>query len=72
VIVKVFEDKNALSVASAEHAAAALRHAVRDHQRARIVVATGTSQLDFLDALTKARDIDWQRGEMSHLDENIG
>ena len=72
MIVKVFEDKNALSVAAAEHAAAALRHAVRDHQRARIVVATGTSQLDFLDALTRARDIDWQRVEMFHLDEYIG
>jgi glucosamine-6-phosphate deaminase len=72
VIVKVFEDKNALGVAAAEHAAATLRHAIRDHQRARIVVATGTSQLDFLDPLTRARDIDWQRVEMFHLDEYIG
>ena len=72
MIVKVFEDKNALSVAAAEHAAATLRHAIRDHQRARIVVATGASQLDFLDALTKTRDIDWQRVEMFHLDEYIG
>jgi glucosamine-6-phosphate deaminase len=72
VIVKVFEDKNALGVAAAEHAAATLRHAIRDHQRARIVVATGTSQLDFLDSLTRARDIDWQRVEMFHLDEYIG
>ena len=72
MIVKVFEDKNAVSLAAAEHAAATLRHAIHDHQRARIVVATGTSQLDFLDALTRARDIDWQRVEMFHLDEYIG
>jgi glucosamine-6-phosphate deaminase len=36
------------------------------------VVATGTSQLSFLDELTKAKDIDWSRVEMFHLDEYIG
>jgi glucosamine-6-phosphate deaminase len=72
VIVRVFEDKNSLGIAAAEQAAAILRHAIRDHGRARIVVATGTSQLDFLEALTRAPDIDWRRVEMFHLDEYIG
>jgi glucosamine-6-phosphate deaminase len=72
VIVRVFEDKIALSKAAAEQAATTLRRAIRDRRRARIVVATGTSQLDFLDALTKARDIEWQRVEMFHLDEYVG
>jgi glucosamine-6-phosphate deaminase len=36
------------------------------------VVATGTSQLDFLDALATSPDIDWQRVEMFHLDEYVG
>jgi len=72
VIVKVFGDKKSLSVAAAEQASAALRGAVRAHGRTRIVVATGTSQLEFLDALTQARDIDWQRVEMFHLDEYVG
>jgi len=36
------------------------------------VAATGTSQLDFLDALTKAKAIDWQQVEMFHLDEYVG
>jgi glucosamine-6-phosphate deaminase len=72
VIVKVFEDKKSLSVAAAEQASTTLRCAIGDRGRARIVVATGTSQLEFLDALTQARDIDWQRVEMFHLDEYVG
>jgi glucosamine-6-phosphate deaminase len=72
VIVRVFEDKLSLSGTAAEHAASAVRRAILDRGRARIVVATGTSQLDFLDALTKAENIDWQRVEMFHLDEYVG
>ena len=72
MIVKVFKDKKSLSVAAAEQASTTLRCAIRDRGRARIVVATGTSQLEFLDVLTQARDIDWQRVEMFHLDEYVG
>jgi glucosamine-6-phosphate deaminase len=71
VIIRVFEDKRALARAAAEHAVAALRTAILDRGLARIVVATGASQLEFLDALTKREDIDWQRVEMFHLDEYI-
>ena len=72
MLVRVFEDKLTLSQAAAEQASTALRQAILDRQRARIIVATGTSQLDFLDALTSAQNIDWQRVEMFHLDEYVG
>jgi glucosamine-6-phosphate deaminase len=72
VILRVFEDKISLSAIAAEQAATAVRRAILDCGRARIVVATGTSQVDFLDALTKAENIDWQRVEMFHLDEYVG
>jgi glucosamine-6-phosphate deaminase len=72
VIVKVFEDKLSLSRAAAEQAAVALGRAIQDHRQARIIVATGASQLDFLNALTKRENIDWQRVEMFHLDEYLG
>ena len=72
MIVKVFEDKLVLSRAGAEQAAAALRRAIQDHGSARIVVATGASQLEFLNALTRTENIDWQRVEMFHLDEYLG
>lgn len=72
MVVRVFEDKISLSAAAAEQAAAVLRRAILDRGRARIVVATGTSQLDFLNALTRAEHIDWRLVEMFHLDEYVG
>jgi glucosamine-6-phosphate deaminase len=72
VIISVFRDKRALGRAASEQAAAALRGAILARGRARIVVATGASQLEFLDALTRSEGVDWQRVEMFHLDEYIG
>jgi glucosamine-6-phosphate deaminase len=72
VIVRVFEDKMSLSRAAAEQASDAMRRAILDRGRARVIVATGTSQLNFLDALTNTKNIDWQRVEMFHLDEYVG
>ena len=39
---------------------------------ARVIAATGTSQLEFLAALTESTDVDWGRVELFHLDEYIG
>ena len=72
MIARVFENKLSLSKAAAEQASTAVCSAIHDRGRARIIVATGTSQLDFLDALTNAKNIDWQRVEMFHLDEYVG
>ena len=72
MIVRVFEDKLSLSAAAAEHAASSVRRAILERGRARIIVATGASQLDFLDALSKAENIDWPCVEVFHLDEYIG
>ncbi len=72
MVVKVFADKTSLGQAAAAQAAAAIRRALAAQQRARIVAATGTSQIDFLEALTQAEVVDWQRVEIFHLDEYIG
>jgi glucosamine-6-phosphate deaminase len=72
VILKIFDDKVSLSRAAAEQAAASMRRAIAERGRARIVVATGTSQITFLEELTKADGIDWERVEMFHLDEYVG
>ena len=61
MVLKVFNDKISLARAAAEQASTAIRWAIQDHGQARVIVATATSQLEFLDALTKAPDIDWQR-----------
>ena len=70
--VKVFEGKPSLSTAAAAHASCSIRRAILNRGHARIVVATGASQIELLDALTKAENIDWPRVEMFHLDEYVG
>ncbi len=72
MFVKVFKDRIALGQAAADQAAAAIRHAIAERGHARIIAATAASQLEFLDALTKAAGIDWSRVEAFHLDEYIG
>ena len=72
MVLKVFNDKVSLGKAAAEQAATAIRCAIHDHGQARVIAATAASQLEFLNALTKAPDIDWHQVELFHLDEYIG
>jgi glucosamine-6-phosphate deaminase len=72
VQIKIFDDKNSLGKAAAEHAARTLREVLQKQSAARIIAATGASQFEFLDALTATPDIDWSRVEMFHLDEYVG
>ncbi len=72
MLLRMFEDKPTLGCAAAEQAAAAIRRAIADRGAARIIAATAASQLEFLDALTKAAEIDWSKVEVFHLDEYIG
>jgi glucosamine-6-phosphate deaminase len=70
--VKICNDKVSLGCAAAEQAANAIRNASLMNGKARIIAATGTSQFEFLDALTSRQDLDWQRVAMFHLDEYVG
>src|SRR6266513_1128421 len=72
MLLKVFADKTSLSRTASEQAASAIRRALAKQGRARIVAATAASQIEFLDALTQERDIDWAGVEAFHLDEYIG
>jgi glucosamine-6-phosphate deaminase len=72
MILKVFEDKSSLAQAAADQAATAIRSAIANRGNARLVAATGASQLEFLNALTKTNGIDWKQLELFHLDEYIG
>ena len=66
------QDKAATSRAAAAKASSALRKAIDRQGAARFCVATGSSQFDFLAALTSDRSIDWSRTTMFHLDEYTG
>ena len=70
--VRVLSDKRALGEAAATDAAAVLREAIARQGRAHVVAATGASQFEFLDALTRAPGIDWTKTVFFHLDEYVG
>jgi len=70
--LQVYEDSQAMSLAAAKQAADVIRRALSATGRARIVAATGMSQMAFLDALIAAPGINWSQVEMFHLDEYIG
>src|SRR2546428_2500625 len=70
--VHTFSDGDSLARAAANEAASRIRLAIATSGRARIIAATGTSQMAFLDALRQWPDLDWSKVEMFHLDEYIG
>src|ERR1700740_1857625 len=70
--LRILTDRVAVGRAGAEQAVAAIRRAIAELGSARIIAATAASQLEFLDALTKAPGIDWSKVEVFHLDEYIG
>jgi glucosamine-6-phosphate deaminase len=72
VQVNVLPSKSEVGEAAAKHAAKSLQRVLAQSETARIIAATGASQLDFLQLLTSTPGIDWQRVEMFHLDEYIG
>lgn len=69
---QVFDSKAQLARSAAERAAGLIRGAVAERGRARIVVATGNSQLDFVEALTSMPDIPWPQVDIFHMDEYVG
>jgi glucosamine-6-phosphate deaminase len=71
MLIRVFEDKNLMAEAAAGEAAAAIRSATAARGRARVVAATGASQIEFLERLTATSGIDWKQVELFHLDEYV-
>lgn len=70
--IRLFADQAALGRAAAAQAATLIRAAIARRQRARVLVATGNSQLAFLAALVAEPDIAWSAVELFHLDEYVG
>ena len=70
--VRVLRDAKLMGTEAASHAAKSLRSILEKKGSARIVVATGASQFEFLEELTAAPGIVWNQVEMFHLDEYVG
>ena len=71
-MLQIFDDPAQLAVAAARDAAAAIRDAIAARGSARIIAATGASQMAFLDRLVREPGIDWREVELFHLDEYVG
>ena len=68
----MLDDPSRLAAAAAADAAARIRTAIERSGRARLVAATGASQIMFLDRLVREPGVDWRQVELFHLDEYIG
>ena len=70
--IRVYADKPALGQAAAADGAALIRAAIARDGEASIIVATGASQFDMLEALVWAGGVDWSKVTAFHLDEYVG
>jgi glucosamine-6-phosphate deaminase len=71
-VLRTLNDPAELAATAARDAAVRIREAIVTHGRARIVAATGASQIAFLERLVAEPGIDWLLVELFHLDEYIG
>lgn len=72
VDVHLVADKDLLGRQAAALGAQAIRDALARHGEATIIVATGASQFELLQALVSAEGIDWSKVTAFHLDEYVG
>lgn len=70
--IHLYETKTTNGKAAADLGATAIRNAIVAKGKANVVIATGASQFEMLEALVAAPGIDWSKVTAFHLDEYIG
>lgn len=68
--VEVLKNSKELGQAAAEYSAKFLNKVIEEKGNARLVLSTGQSQFDTLEAFV-SQDVDWTKVEMFHLDEYV-
>ncbi len=71
MIINICADASELGSEAAQFVAAKLNEAIKLLGEARLVVSTGSSQFETLNALLNEK-VDWKKVEVFHLDEYIG
>jgi len=66
--IQVYPSRASLGAAAAERAATLIQRAIEQRGRARVIAATGNSQLPLVEALV-AQPVDWKSVELFHMDE---
>ncbi|WP_262028032.1 glucosamine-6-phosphate deaminase [Microvirga sp. Mcv34] len=70
--IHIVADKRALGAQAAAEGAEAIRAAIARDGNCTIILATGASQFEMLDALVIQKGIDWAKVTVFHLDEYVG
>jgi glucosamine-6-phosphate deaminase len=70
--VHIFPSGEALGGRAAADLATILRAALEDKGEASVILATGNSQLQFMEALRARDDVPWDRVVVFHMDEYLG
>jgi glucosamine-6-phosphate deaminase len=70
--IEVFDSVTQLAAAAAARAASVISEAAQSRGSVRIIVATGNSQIAFMDALTALPGLPWSRAVVFHMDEYVG
>src|SRR5436305_14968931 len=70
--IKISPTKQESGAAAAKLGAQKIRAALKARGKASIIVATGASQFEMLDALVAQPDINWYNITAFHLDEYVG
>jgi glucosamine-6-phosphate deaminase len=70
--VEVYATQAEMAQAAATQVQASLQERVTASNAARAILASATSQIEFLAALTGAEGIDWSRVTLFHMDEYLG
>jgi glucosamine-6-phosphate deaminase len=70
--IEIALDKTDLGARAAGEGAAAIRAAIARRGACTIILATGASQFEMLDALVAEAGIDWSKVVAFHLDEYVG
>ena len=70
--IKIGADKLEMAQAAAEMAADRIKKAIAANGEARVIFASAASQLEFIDALLRRGDINWEKVAGFHLDEYVG
>ncbi len=69
--ITIYKDAEQMGAAAADLVEKKLSKAIESQGEAHLMLATGTSQFTFLEAL-KQRDIEWDKVVVFHLDEYLG
>jgi glucosamine-6-phosphate deaminase len=70
--VHIYPQQRAMADAAAETATRLIRSAVEKTGMARVVAATGNSQMAFIESLVKHSEVPWPQVEIFHMDEYVG